>query len=124
MYNCTLHVSEAYSVREGNENQIWKKGSGVCGIMFYRSMLSCTVHEHYQIEITIHPQQFSFTLAPASPLLSTLLPPTIRFFSFFLLTKKQRSRKGQCFQQCVGLSSWLNHTILTIQQKDCIQSMF
>lgn len=45
-------------------------------------------------------------------------------FLFFPLTEKQRSRKGQCFQRCVGLSSWLNLSILTTRRKDCIQSVF
>lgn len=47
--------------------------------------LSKTVHEHYQIEIPIHSQLFPFTLAPTSPLLSTLLPSTIPFLSVLSL---------------------------------------
>ncbi len=123
---CITVVKSQWSIQsEGREwNLDTEKGSGVCGIMFYRSMLSCMVREHYQIEITIHPQLFPFTLAPTSPYYQLYCHQPSHSFRFFPLTEKQRSRKGQCFQRCVGLSSRLNRSIQTTWWKDCIQSMF
>lgn len=38
-------------------------------------------------------------------------------FLFFPLTEKQRSWKGHCCQQCVALSSWLNHWLTNMVKR-------
>lgn len=77
-----------------HQNTDMEKRSGVCSIVFYLSMHSCTVHEYYQIEITIHPQLFPFTLDPASPLLSTILPSTMPFLSVLSINWKANRQKA------------------------------
>lgn len=87
-----LHISAKHT--EAGKAMKATYGNREWRTVFYISMLGWAAHEHYQIEITIHPQLFPFTLGPVFNLLSILLPPTIPFLSVLSFNRKAEKLKG------------------------------
>lgn len=121
-------ISVKRTVREGNESQIWKKAGGRGGVFLWHHVVPFhgkTVRALSDRDY--HPSPaVPFHTGPHVPLPHYQLhchQPSHSFL-FFPLTKKQRSRKGQCVQRRVGLSSRLYRSIRTTRWKDCIQSVF
>lgn len=108
-----LHISAKHT--EAGKAMKATYGNREWRTVFYISMLGWAAHEHYQIEITIHPQLFPFTLGPVFNQFYCHQPS--HSFLFFPLTEKQRSWKGHCCQQCVALSSWLNHRLTNMVKR-------